>query len=455
MPMFCSLRRAVAWAVALALAGAVPAAAQQPAHIRSPGPLTDIALGGTLGCQVTVQGSGMYWHPDQELAACGTFLSVAGADLWGPADAHRVVEREPFEPVSQSPVMGTGTAADPYRVFTEVRLGPAAGQFAGVRLRERVFYVTGETSYVADVTVINTSRRSLSFMLYHAADCHLPGGGFFGVSYGFARTGVTIPPSTFPVPLTWVGCSEHPDDTPTGARQALIPTTLGDFGYSYTQGFYASVWEQLNAGDVLSRTVSENVQWDTAMAVGWLYEGLPAGVSAQLNYRAAFELPPSEPEPPTEPKPPTQPKPPTEPETPAGIVIRDPIFVPAPGDSVDVVGRCRTRPGGRCFVELGSGRQRRSAVVRDGRLVRLGFVLGAAARGELRRDCATELALRVAVYQPAGRRARVGRRTVQVLCARLRGRCAAAPASVLGAGRLASPVAALARRAPPRARIAC
>lgn len=452
--MFCSLRRAVACGVVFAIVAAVPAAAQQPAHIRSPGPLTDIALSPTLGCQVTVQGTGMYWHPDQEVGDCGTFLSVPET-LWGPANAHRVVEHHSFVPVSQSPVTGTGTQADPYRVSTTVELGPRAGRFEGVRVRERVFYITGQNFYFADVTVTNADNRDLSLYLYHAADCHLPGGGFFGVSYGFARTGVTIPPTPFPVPLTFVGCSERPDDTPTGARQELVPTTEGDQGYTYMQGFYEAVWGRVNGGGALTNTVSENIEWDTAMALAWLYDGLPVEGSVQFNYRAAFELPPVEPEPPVEPPPGGGPQPP-EPETPANVVIRDPVYVPAPGGEVDILGRCRTRPGGRCFVEVGSGRQRRSAVVGRGRVARLAFVLGRTQRRELRRDCATELTLRVAVYQPAGRPARTVRRTVRVLCERLRARCVAASSTVFTARPLASPAAALVRRAPPpRARAAC
>ena len=82
--MFCSLRRAVVCAFVLAFVAAGPAAAQQPAHIRSSGPLTDIAVGPTLDCQVTVHGNGMYWHPDEQLGECGTFLAVAGGELWGP-----------------------------------------------------------------------------------------------------------------------------------------------------------------------------------------------------------------------------------------------------------------------------------------------------------------------------------------------------------------------------------
>ena len=232
------------------------------------GPLTDIALGPTLDCQATVGGKGMYWHPEQQLGECGTFLALAGRDLW---------RRQGHQ----------------------------------------------------------HATPGLSFYLYHAADCHLPDGGLFGVSYGYAFTA--------PFVIRGVGCAEHPDNRPNGARQALLPTTLGDQGYSYMQGFYQSVWERLNDGLDLSNTVSENVQCDTAMAVAWL---------------------------------------------------------------------CR--------------------------------------------DCAAELSVRVAVYQPAGRRARTTRRTISVLCSSLRGRCGAAASSAFTAPPPASAAPALVRRGrPPSARAAC
>ena len=273
--------------------------------------------------------------------------------------------RQPFEPVSQSPVSGTGTRADPYLVTTVVRLGRRADQFEGVQVRERIFYVTGENWYSGDVRITNHGSRDLGLYLYHAADCHLPDGGFFGVSYGYAFTA--------PFLIRGVGCSEHPDNRPNGARQVLLPTTLGDQGYSYMQGFYQTVWDRISAGDELSNSVSENEQWDTAMAVGWLYDGLAVGAPVDFNYVASFAIPPAPPiEPPVEPTPPPEPTPqppvpgprPPEPEDPARVIIRDPLYVPDTGDSVDVIGRCRTEPGGRCFVEIGSGRQRRADVVR-------------------------------------------------------------------------------------------
>ena len=246
-----------------------------------------------------------------------------------------------------------------------------------------------------------------------------------------------------------VGCSEHPDNRPNGARQVLLPTTLGDQGYPYMQGFYQTVWVRISAGDELSNSVSENEQWDTAMAVGWLYEGLAVGRPVDFNYVASFAIPPAPPSsrPSSRRRRPSRrrrrrpgPRPP-EPEDPARVVIRDPLHVPDTGDSVDVIGRCRTEPGGRCFVEIGSGRQRRADVVRDGELARLALVLGRTQRRELRRDCATELNLHLAVYQPAGQRARTTRRTISVFCASLRGRCVTAGASVFTAGAPVSPAA--------------
>ena len=217
------------------------------------------------------------------------------------------------------------------------------------------------------------------------------------------------------------------------------------------QGFYQSVWERVSDGFELPNTVSENVQWDTAMAVGWLYDGLAVGAPVDFNYVASFAMPAPPTEPPVEPTPPTEPQPqppvpgpqPPEPQDPANVAIRDPVFVPGTGGVVDVIGRCRTKPGGRCFIEVGTGRQRRAAVVRRGQLARLAFVLGRTQRRELRRDCATELNLRVAVYQPDGQRARTTRRTVSVFCASLRGRCAAVGSSAFAARPLASPPAVL------------
>ena len=314
----------------------------------------------------------MYWHPDEQLGDCGTFLRVAGGELWGPAGSDRVVAAPAVR--AGQPVAGnrSGHADRPLPGDHRGAAGTARGTVrggAGPReslLRDRPNWYSG------DVRITNHGSRDLSLYLYHAADCHLPDGGFFGVSYGYAFTA--------PFVIRGVGCSQHPDNRPTGARQVLLPTTLGDQGYSYMQGFYQTVWDRVSAGFALSNTVSENVQWDTAMAVGWLYDGLPVGAPVDFNYVASFAMRPRRPSsrpssrrrrPQPTPQPPVPGPQPPEPQDPASVVIRDPVFVPPTGGSADVIGRCSTRPGGRCFVEVGSGLQRRAAVVRRGQLARL------------------------------------------------------------------------------------
>ena len=170
------------------------------------------------------------------------------------------------------------------------------------------------------------------------------------------------------------------------------------------------------------------------MAVAWLYDGLPVGVSAEFNYVASFAMPPAPPiEPPVEPVPPTAAEaaragPASGARGPQHRHPR-PDLRARPSGSVDVIARCLTQPRGHCFIEAARGLERRAAVVGNGRLAHMMFALGETQRQELRRACATELTLRVAVYQPAGLRARNTRRTISVFCASLRGRCAGVASS--------------------------
>ena len=220
------------------------------------------------------------------------------------------------------------------------------------------------------------------------------------------------------------------------------------------QGFFKSVWDRVSAGFDLTNTVSENAQWDTAMAVAWLYDGLaPSGrrsTSTTWPRSRCPRRPQSRPSnrrrrPRRGRSHPCRGRSRPSREDPASVAIRDPVFAPANSSSADVIGRCSTRPAGRCFVEVASGLQRRAAVVRRGQLARLAFTLGPAQRRQLRDDCATELNVRVAVYQPRGQRARTARRTIQVLCAAARGHCAAGASSVFATRPLASPLAVLVR----------
>src|SRR5271156_6849723 len=86
--------------------------------IVSAGPLTDIGISADLNCSVMHTGDADgEWYGD---TACGTFLASAGT-LYGPADVpagDSASPRTTWTEVSQTPVTGSGTSGDPYKIVT-------------------------------------------------------------------------------------------------------------------------------------------------------------------------------------------------------------------------------------------------------------------------------------------------------------------------------------------------
>ena len=91
-----------------------------------------------------------------------------------PATAPPIPGTEP-----QTPVTGSGTSQDPYKVITVNNAGGT-----GLVLTETDTYVVGQESYTTSVKVDNTSETSFSLILYRAGDCFLGGSdeGTGGVS---------------------------------------------------------------------------------------------------------------------------------------------------------------------------------------------------------------------------------------------------------------------------------
>lgn len=143
-------------------------AAQPGGSIVSPGPLTEVHTSPDLNCAVD---HGADPSPEFHLGtACGTFLAVNGV-LFGPADvpaAHSAEPRTAYTPLRQSPVTGSGSFADPYRLVTEVAAGAT-----GLSVVQVDAYVAGQESYRTDVTVINAGPAERTALLYRAGDCLL------------------------------------------------------------------------------------------------------------------------------------------------------------------------------------------------------------------------------------------------------------------------------------------
>jgi hypothetical protein len=449
---------------------AAPASAQTPpgpfatppVTITSDGPLTRIFNGRRFQCQVDYRAQGQYFPPESLNGQCGTYITLGGAPggtLYGQPFGSRIPNLPPLTPStawSQPGVTGTGSAADPYTNKTTVRLPGSE-----VYVRENVRYVTGENFLRADIIVQNQGGADVSFRLYHAVDCHPVTGGVFGLAYGVQRADGPG--------LTSIGCAQNPGNTPAGWVQSLVPLT-GPHGYQ--QGFYVNTWGRVANTRPLTNFVFTDTQYDAAMALSW-DDTLPAGGQATYSYLAGFSpngvippnpltpepLPPEEPDPgtPEEPDPGKAPPPPDEPAT---VVLPGPVFADQDAAVAGVSVRCRaigSNARRACVIETRRGNRRRVFVLGERDIARLRLQLSNAQRERLRRTCATEASFRVVVYQPSGRRARVVRRVVQVLCARLRGlACAAQTTTVFTASLHAqATLAALRARERPRARVAC
>jgi hypothetical protein len=237
-------------------------AAGTPADIASSGPLAHIYVGEDLSCQVAQANAPTFaFYPGSlTLADCGTFLAVNGA-LYAPDffshEGTNTVELgvyTPFTPVSQSPVTGSGTAADPWQVSTVVDAGTT-----GVRLTETTSYVAGEPSYRTDIEIAVTGANPASIKLYRGGDCQL-GASNFG--YGHANAASKV-----------AGCSSTPNNTPQEHFTTWTPITAADH---FMQGRAGAIWTQLNGALDLADTcacasVQEHgaaLQWNRIVAPG-------------------------------------------------------------------------------------------------------------------------------------------------------------------------------------------
>src|SRR5438874_12758981 len=150
------------------LAGASPGWAKGTQGIRatpfkdiaSSGPLTHVYLGNELSCQVAHSGDTdlELYPPDTIPGVCGTFLVDTRADsLYAPNfNAHGTTATGSlgnytvFTVVSQTPVTGSGTNQDPYKVVTVNNVGST-----GLVLTDTDTYVVGQESYTTSVQVHN------------------------------------------------------------------------------------------------------------------------------------------------------------------------------------------------------------------------------------------------------------------------------------------------------------
>jgi len=262
------------------------------ATISSAGPLEDIYVGNDLSCQIKREGTLELYsgYPGD----CGTMVSYGGVlytpdfeDHEGtgqegeleesatPFDAKALVTPEEVEadpsaehnqaytPISQSPVTGTGSEADPLKVVTVVQAG------VKVRITQTDSYVVGQDYYTVAIVTENLTGSPLEVELYRGQDCYLNG---IDNGYGVEGTGE---------------CSTTENNEPAGYVEALVPSSSPASHYLET-GYYSN-WEAIGTRQPLSDSCDCSTYEDNADSVSWSLT-LPSAGTQAVSVEHVFSL---------------------------------------------------------------------------------------------------------------------------------------------------------------------
>lgn len=265
---------ATAFAVSMVAVGfaASPAAAYEV--IETTGPIEEITLGDDLSCQVKYVNDVdlEFYPPDTTPGDCATILATGG-NLYAPEfESHGrtatwgLGSYYTFTPVSQTGVMGAGTAADPYRVTTVVE---AAG--SELLISETTSYVSGSNTYRIDTAVTNRGHSQVSVNLYHAGDCYASGSD---IGFGFTRTEVGS-----------AGCSQTAQNSPAARTIQMAPLSATS---RYFEAKYNEVWERIATQNPFPNTCRCGEHIDNGVGLSWSFSLLPLSGSTVRSLAVAF-----------------------------------------------------------------------------------------------------------------------------------------------------------------------
>ena len=253
-------------AVTLGLTVGVAGAEQT---ISSPGPLTSIRITDDLNCAVNhvADTEGEFFGD----TACATQIAVGGT-VYGPARIPAGNAPTPFTPVSQTPVAGSGSAADPFRITTVVDVGTT-----GLRITQTDSYVVGQESYRTDVQVANSGGAAQQVILYRAGDCFLQNS-----DDGFGRVDPT--PAGNAVACVAVADPDAATPTPGSRIEQWLPITPGSH---YFHAGYNEVWNQVASAAAFPDTCRCADFIDNGAGLSWDLT-IPAGGSATVSHLLTF-----------------------------------------------------------------------------------------------------------------------------------------------------------------------
>ena len=261
-------------AFALGLALLLPSSAGAknatlPAHVAA-APLVTVINGNPLQIHVgddnsfqvfnsLVPGSGQIYPTDAtDTADMGWFVRTADNTLYAPNFGEHpsgtatgsIGSYIPFTPVSLSPVSGTGTSADPFRVTVNGTLGTS-----GLRANQQVLYVNGN-NYFTKIFTLNNDGATQTVKIFMGADIYL------------AASDSGVP---FLEPTSGSPGGQDCLTTPPTYTILLIPLTAAD---AYSGRGYSTVWGEIGAAqldDIIDAGCEDNgaaLQWNRTLAAG-------------------------------------------------------------------------------------------------------------------------------------------------------------------------------------------
>src|SRR5436190_9099293 len=258
--------KALFGALALLAAGLLlvaPSALAAQRHITSSGPLDNIYLNDNLAAQVTHTGdTEPEFFGGTDPGAGGTFLSV-GTTIYGPNDIPAGNNTfTDYGLVSQSPISGTGTSSNPFKVTTVVNAG-------SLSITQVDTYHHGAEFYRTQDTVHNSGGSSQDAILYHAADCFLQNSD---EGYGFFDSGTG-----------GIFCSANPNNSPPARILGFIPQTTPDH---YVETNWPNIWDLIN-GTNFPDTCDCTVLQDNGAGLSFPIT-VPAGGDVTVSYLSSF-----------------------------------------------------------------------------------------------------------------------------------------------------------------------
>ena len=263
--------RGLAVTIALLGALALPAHAAVPLQeIVSPGPLTRIAIGNELGCQVAYSGDARFELFPSAAAPgdCGT-LVFAGNTLYAPnfsahdaSAASSVGATTPFTPVSQTAVTGSGSASSPFKIVTVAGAGAS-----GLRVIQTDSYITGQESYRTDVVIQNLGAAPVAGVVYRAGDCYLQESDR---GFGFVDAAAAA-----------VGCSINANNAPAGRIEQWYPITAGN---QFMEASYSEVWGHIATHTPFPNTTRASESLDNGAGISWILGVAPGAAATYAHY---------------------------------------------------------------------------------------------------------------------------------------------------------------------------